>query len=352
LKKDESRRVFIVLGLYRPDPILLARQLASLEAQSFRNVQLVLAADGPLDEETRSLVSRHNALPVSLSESPVRAGVHANFARGLRIALSLSRGDGDLFAFCDQDDVWLPEKLARQVAVFDDPRTSLCHCDARIVARDGEVIAASMFAREARVPDATLADLLVMNSVTGMTALIRRDIAVAAQSFPLADCRYVLHDYWVALVASLFDRIQFIAEPLVDYTQHPDNVRGATLWLRSGQRRVPMSRTCAYLRKAYREFLWRRRVLEALRREFAQVPRANARLYDELPERIFDCGKSSWPLLAANLALRVRGQPRQADQLWRLVLGKMLFCGRRSRRRPIQPAAKRDSAAASVSAEA
>jgi hypothetical protein len=284
-----------------------------------------------------------------LFESSDRAGVHANFANGLRIALSMSRNDGDLFAFCDQDDSWHPEKIARQVAAFNDLVTSLCHSDARIVARDGELIAPSMFAREARVPDAGLADLLVMNSVTGMTAVFRRDVALAAQNFPLAGCRYVLHDHWVALVASLFGRIRFIAEPLVDYTQHPDNVRGATSWSRGGRRNVRLSRTRAYLRKSYREFLWRRRVLETLRREFAHVTPARIQLSEGNPRRIFDCESLFWSALAASLALRLRGRQRQADQLWRLILGKNLFCSRRSASRKNPPAARPDSATASAS---
>lgn len=349
MNESESRRVFVVLGLYRPDSTQLARQLASLEAQTYRNIHLLLAADGPLDEATRSLVARHDALPVSLFEAPERAGVHANFARGLRAALSLSRDESDLFAFCDQDDSWHPEKVARQVAAFDDRETSLCHSDARIVARDGELIAPSMFAREARIPDAWLADLLVMNSVTGMTAIFRRDVALAAQNFPLAGCRYVLHDHWVALVASLFGRIRFIADPLVDYSQHPDNVRGATSWSRGGRRNVPLLRTRAYLRKSYREFLWRRRVLEALRREFAHVTSARIQLSAEEPRRIFDCESPFWSALAASLALRLRGRHRQADQLWRLVLGKILFCRRRSASLKNPPAARPGSATASAS---
>ena len=331
LSDTGSRRVFIVLGLYRPDATLLARQLASLQAQTWRNSYLVLAADGPIDAETASVLAEFADVPSTMLAPPDRVGIHANFARGLKAALSLSRDESDLFAFCDQDDIWLPNKLALQVAVFDDAETGLCHGDARIVTRDGAEIAPSMFTREARIRDAALADLLVMNSVTGMTAMFRRDVAAAAQSFPLAGCRYVLHDHWVALVASLFGSIRFIAEPLVDYTQHADNMRGATSWSRGERRRIPRSRVRAYLRKAYREFLWRRRALEALRREFADVLPARRRLHAKLPRAIFDCGTHTSPALAASLALRVRGKARQADQLWRLWLGKKLFCRKQRR---------------------
>ena len=69
-----------------------------------------------------------------------------------------------------------------------------------------------------------------MNSVTGMTAVFRRDVAMAAQPFPLSGCRYILHDHWIALVASLLGSVRFIDEPLVDYTQHAANVMGAREW--------------------------------------------------------------------------------------------------------------------------
>ena len=78
----------------------------------------------------------------------------------------------------------------------------------------------SLFEHESRSRSASFADLLIMNSVTGMTAVFRRDVALAAQPFPLSGCRYILHDHWIALVASLLGDIRFIDEPLVDYTQH------------------------------------------------------------------------------------------------------------------------------------
>jgi len=255
-----------------------------------------------------------------------RAGIHANFARGLREAVAASQDDLDLFAFCDQDDVWHPGKLERQLTYFADAQTSLCHSDARIVSRRGEVLVRSLFGHEARSRSGAFADLLIMNSVTGMTSVFRRDVAMAAQPFPLSGCRYILHDHWTALVASLLGVIRFIDEPLVDYTQHAGNVMGARLWQGSLPRAITSSRRRAYLRKCYRQFVWRRRALDELRRSLGHVPGAVDRLSGDPVRALFDCDAARSAGLALSIAYRLRGRWRQADQIWRIWRGKSLYC--------------------------
>jgi glycosyltransferase involved in cell wall biosynthesis len=326
-----DRRVFVVLGLYRPDPALLKRQLDSLASQTFRNFEVLAAADGPLDPDARAVVASFAGAPIRLVESDARVGIHANFARGLREALAGSRSDKDLFAFCDQDDVWHSQKLERQVASFADPQVSLCHSNARIVSPQGEVLATSLFEREARSRRASFADLMILNSVSGMTAIFRRDVAMAAAPFPLSRNRYFLHDHWTALVASLLGGVHFIDEPLVNYTQHAANVMGARPW----QRTPPLQRTSAhrkYLRKCYREYLWRRRALEELRGMLGHDPGAAGKLFGKPVRALFDCDTGWSPGLAMSIAYRLRGERRQADQIWRLWRGKSLHCASTNRR--------------------
>jgi glycosyltransferase involved in cell wall biosynthesis len=323
-----GRRVFVVLGLYRPDPVLMSRQLQSLASQTHRNLEVFACADGPLEPEARSVVGFAD-LPLRLIAFDTRVGVHANFARGLREALAASHSDSDLFAFCDQDDVWHPEKLEQQVACFEDAEISLCHSDARIVSTGGEVLAASLFEEEARSRKASLADLLILNSVSGMTAVFRRDVALAAEPFPLARCPEVLHDHWTALVASLLGDVRLIDRPLVDYTQHEDNVMGARFWQGGAPRRGAPSGRRAYLRKCYREYLWRRRALDELRRTLGDMPRAAGPLTEKSVRALFDCDAGWSAGLALSVAYRLRGERRQADQIWRLWRGKSLHCSAR-----------------------
>jgi hypothetical protein len=260
-----------------------------------------------------------------------RVGVHKNFARGLNEAIVASGDKTDLFAFCDQDDSWHPEKLARQVAIFADPNVSLCHTDARIVSRDGEELAPSLFAYESRSRSSSFADLLIMNSVTGMTAVFRHDVAWAARTFPLSGCRYILHDHWVALVASLMGEVRFIEQPLVNYTQHAANVLGARSWQGSLRARRTSSERRRYLRNCFRQFSWRRRALIELRQALAGVPSAGHG--SESVDALFDCQSPLTAGLSLSLQSRLRGEWRQADQVWRIWRGKTLYCASDARRR-------------------
>src|SRR4029079_623091 len=65
--------------------------------------------DGSSDDTLRVVVqfASRSSIPVRVHRNPSRLGAAGNFAR----AISLS--EGDLIALADQDDVWLPEKLAR-----------------------------------------------------------------------------------------------------------------------------------------------------------------------------------------------------------------------------------------------
>jgi glycosyltransferase involved in cell wall biosynthesis len=326
-----DRRVFIVLGLYRPDLDLLSRQLDSLVSQTYRNVEILVCVDGPHDPDLRAVSGGFSRFPVHVVEFDTRIGVHANFARGLRQAVAASRSAGDLFAFCDQDNSWHPTKLERQVACFSDPQTALCHCDARIVSRRGEVLAESLFEHETRPRSASFVDLLVMNSVTGMTTLFRRDVAEAAEPFPLLMSRHVLHDHWIALVASLLGSVRFIDAPLVDYTQHAENVMGARPWQGSPPRRgAPLGRR-AYLRKCYREYIWRRRALDELRQMLGHTPGAAERLRGRSVRDLFDCDASPIAGPALTVAYLLRGPRRRADQTWRILRGRSLYCSARKR---------------------
>jgi len=80
---------------------------------------------------------------------------------------------------------------------------------------------------ERRLSNASLRDLLIENSVTGMTLVAHRDVVQAAVPFPAQAALFFHHDLWIGLVASLYGEILCVDEPLVRYRQHANNVVGA-----------------------------------------------------------------------------------------------------------------------------
>lgn len=244
-----AAHVFVVLSLYRSQPEYLRAQIDSVLAQDHRELTLLIVPDGQ-DAGSIGSISDNR---VQVVPHATRKGIAGNFLRGLSQALALSGDPSDLFAFCDQDDVWMPNKLSTLIAALQKHAAHMAYCDARIIAADGSLVAKSLFDAERRQPHRDLADLLIVNDVSGMAMLFTRDCAERAmRSPPPSD---ILHDWWVALIAKAIGATVFVEEPLVEYRHHAGNVVGPAL------DRPPKRR---FLSRAYRDMCMRQ---VALRKE-------------------------------------------------------------------------------------
>src|SRR5690606_34530724 len=95
----------------------------------------------------------------------------------------------------------------------------------RVVDAQRNVIAESFFQfQDIRPQKNGFARMLVSNTVTGCTSLFNEKLARTATPVP-NDA--VMHDWWLALVASALGAIHTIEEPLLDYRQHGGNTLGA-----------------------------------------------------------------------------------------------------------------------------
>jgi len=205
--------VVICMAAYNPPEELFRVQLDSIRAQTYGNWCCVVSDDcssrlgadviaRAVGDDPRFMVSR----------SPRRLGFYRNFER----ALTLAPAEAELVALSDQDDSWHPDKLATLVAALGDAQ--LVYSDARVVARDGAVIADSWWERR-RNNHSDLLSLLVANSVTGAASLLRRELLADALPFPPAQFAH-FHDHWLALVALSLGEIAYVDRPLYDYVQH------------------------------------------------------------------------------------------------------------------------------------
>src|SRR4051812_30086622 len=195
-RQPVGRMVAVCLAVHRPDPQLLRRQLASLEAQTYGDWVLVREDD------------------------PAGTGAYRAFERCLRRAPA----DARLVAPCDQDDVWHPDKLAVLAAALEDSGALLAYCDVWVVSPDGAVLSETYWTD--RVNGwRNMDDLLATNVVTGAASLLRREVLDVALPFPPeVDGSY--HDHWLALCALALGDLAYVDRPLVDYVQHGANLVG------------------------------------------------------------------------------------------------------------------------------
>lgn len=224
--------IYILLATFNGGRFL-AEQLASLGTQKDENWRLLVYDDGSTDGTPEILAqAARDDRRVSIQASrPERLGSAASFF--LLMQQALDQG-ARYFALCDQDDVWLPEKLQRQRAALQaledaghGDRALLCWSDLHWIDSQGRTFAGSHF-RRAGAAAALLGPgpwLLAMNAVPGCAMAGNRALLEKALPRPPGVDH---HDWWLALVAAACGRVRVLEIPLVGYRQHGGNLIGAS----------------------------------------------------------------------------------------------------------------------------
>ena len=217
--------VTVLLAVYNGEKYL-AQQIDSILSQTVKDIKIVIRDDGSCDNSVDIINYYCNNYPdkvFCLNGSPT-GSAKQNFAKLLEAC------DDDYIMFCDQDDVWLPQKVETTLAAMQKSEGGskipvLVHTDLKVVDQNLKVISDSFFKFQKLIQsEITLPRLLVQNYVTGCTVMINRALKEKCKKIP-NDC--IMHDWWLALVAVIFGRLVCVNESTMLYRQHSDNQVGA-----------------------------------------------------------------------------------------------------------------------------
>jgi glycosyltransferase involved in cell wall biosynthesis len=208
----------VLLSTYNGAPFLPA-QLDSLRAQEGVVVDLQVRDDGSSDE-TLAVLARYADTWPALAK--VASGPNLGPAMSFLELLSTAPA-ADFYAFCDQDDVWLPHKLSRAVQMLAADKGPALYCsNVTLVADDLTVLGVPPGKGEA-----SLRHLLFENIAYGCTTVIN----AAARTLVLGrppQRGVIMHDWWIALAMATLGVIRYDPEPSILYRQHGRNAAGAT----------------------------------------------------------------------------------------------------------------------------
>lgn len=214
-------RIAILMAVYEPDMDWLAQQLDSLDAQTYSNLFLYVRDDcSPTTphEVIAACVQEHiTAFPFTLARNEENLGSNATFEK------LTAEAEGDYFAYCDQDDVWLPDKLTTLLSDMLRENAQLVCSDMHVIDAQGrqtaECITQVRRHQVLRGGTGLAPDLLTHNFVTGCTMLVHAETAKAALPF----CPYMVHDQYLALWSAARGRIYSEPRPLICYRLHGGN---------------------------------------------------------------------------------------------------------------------------------
>ncbi|HZT95217.1 MAG TPA: glycosyltransferase family 2 protein [Chloroflexota bacterium] len=222
-------RISVALSTYNGERYLGA-QLESIAAQSRLPDELVVRDDCSLDSTVERLVAFTRTAPFEVRLQAGRDNLGAVGSFGA--AISACRGD--VIALADQDDVWLPDKLARLEATLVKNRdVGLVFSDAEIV--DSELRPMGYTAFRAfgvggrdlrRIASGDALSVLIRGGiVSGCTLAFRAAYRDLVLPFPKAG--WWIHDGWIALMVAAVADVAVVPVPLVKYRRHPLQELGA-----------------------------------------------------------------------------------------------------------------------------
>lgn len=135
--------------------------------------------------------------------------------------------DYDFYAFADQDDVWLPEKMGKAIEEIKGILKPALYCSNQILV-DGKLNKIGM--RYTTDPDISYKQIMCQNKITGCTALWNKELKKLLSDEKRRPSEKLLkrriHDVWIAMVASVIGIIRYDHEGYILYRQHEANVVG------------------------------------------------------------------------------------------------------------------------------
>ena len=222
---EEMDKIAILMATYNGEKYI-REQLDSLLGQSYRNFKIYVRDDGSADETVeiiREYQSRYPDFIVLVTDNTLHRGARDSFM------YLLSQVKARYYMFCDQDDVWLKDKIAvsfaklRELEGKSPEKPIMVHTDLRVVDEDLKMIYNSLWRWAGFNVDLNkhFNYTVIGNVFTGCTMIfnrIARDIALPIHP------KSSMHDEWIGLLVAKNGVVDNIKEQTILYRQHGKNV--------------------------------------------------------------------------------------------------------------------------------
>lgn len=210
-------------------------QLESIWSQSVKPDEIIISDDASTDN-TISVIEyfiKQTGAPVTLIENSENHGFIKNFHT------ALSHANGDIIFLSDQDDLWLPDRIAACKRIFDrQPEVLSLSCG--LIVSDGTAIAADVKKKD-RFSKVPLSRFLRYPHYPGMAMALRKELVKEMLACGNTDA---VHDWLLNYLAAKKGGMYYLDTPLVIYRQHKGNTIGS---LQAGSRKDAAAKRASML---------------------------------------------------------------------------------------------------------
>lgn len=210
-------------------------QLNSIFNQTYLPDEIVICDDNSSDI-TLSLIhtiAQDSSIDVRVFKNATRLNVVKNFEKAISLCA------GDIIFLCDQDDLWMPDKVEKMYSYFNEnPTINVAFTNAYLINDSGsqfidkrlfDVVNFTKLAQQYFLEGFGFELLNIGNRVTGATMAIRKEYV--SHILPMSEMVGIVHDELIALTAIADRSIGFIDECLIKYRVHSTQKLGLGIWI-------------------------------------------------------------------------------------------------------------------------
>ncbi len=204
----------------------LEEQIESILSQTLLPGEIIICDDHSSDA-TKIIIEKYkNNSLIKPHFNEKQLGVVDNFKKGVSLAMP-----GHYIALCDQDDIWLPDKLEKSVEALlqidDEQHPAMVYSDPIVIDKEKKIINTSF--QNILGCDRyrhCFETLLFGNFIVGCTILFNAPMRKVFNDIPKS--KAYLHDSWIALAAFSFGKAIQLPKPYIHYRHHGLNVTFTT----------------------------------------------------------------------------------------------------------------------------
>lgn len=209
--------VSVIIPTYNRASTICAA-IDSALAQTYSAVEVIVIDDGSTDHTHQLLQSYQQDRKIVYLRQD-NGGAAAARNRGIGLAR------GEFIAFLDADDRWSPEKLTKQLPLFENQFVALVYSDMQFVGKRAGLYAQILrngYQRGGVLP------ALIQENFVPTSSVVVRSAALRTAGFFLDDRRRVPigEDYYLWLHVAVVGQFDYVSEPLVEYCIHEGQLSG------------------------------------------------------------------------------------------------------------------------------
>lgn len=218
---DKGKEVLVLMSCYNGEKFI-EKQIQSILEQIDISSRILIRDDGSKDH-TCDIVEAYASKDDRIEFTK---GHNVGFVESFNqlIGMATAATPVDYYAFVDQDDIWLPQKLSeacRVLSKFDNKVPNLFCSNSELINSKGDKLGIYKTKR----PHYSKGNILIFPTVQGCSMVFNRK---AAELYNMHHPKITYHDKWMFFICKYLGNVYYEHKPMFLYRIHSNNALGLT----------------------------------------------------------------------------------------------------------------------------